>query len=36
MRSRLDPDTVKLLKDKLLRVSLLIEQHSAVESDEVE
>lgn len=40
LRAKLDPDTIKILKDKLLRVSLLIEQHAApegmAENDEAE
>jgi len=33
LRSKLDPNTVKMLKDGLLRVSLLMEQHATVEDD---
>lgn len=33
--SRIDPDTIKLLKDKLLRVPLEIEQHGASPEEEV-
>lgn len=29
--SRIDPDTIKLLKDQLLRVSLEIERHAEIE-----
>ena len=28
LRGRIDPETIKLLKDRLLRVSLIVEQHA--------
>ena len=34
MRGRIDPETIKLLKDKLLRVSLTIEQHASQAAEE--
>lgn len=33
LRSKIDPNTVKMLKDGLLRVSLLMEQHDTLEED---
>ncbi len=33
LRSKIDPDTVKLIKDGLLRVPFLIEQHEADSAD---
>ena len=34
LRSKLDPNTIKMLKDQLLRVSFLIEQHASQTEDE--
>jgi hypothetical protein len=31
LRGRIDPETIKLLKDRLLRVSLIVEQHAQEE-----
>ena len=36
LRSRLDPNTIKMLKDQLLRVSFQMEQHAAAEGDDEE
>jgi hypothetical protein len=32
LRGRIDPETIKLLKDRLLRVSLIVEQHAQQEA----
>jgi hypothetical protein len=32
IRGRIDPETIKLLKDRLLRVSLVVEQHAQQEA----
>ncbi|WP_176477728.1 hypothetical protein [Mesorhizobium sp. WSM3866] len=35
LRSKLDSNTIKMLKDSLLRVSLLIEQHATATEENV-